>query len=220
VHDHGGTHCVQDAPKSCPLGWVGREGGVCTLTLCAEDAACGGGRCKEVDLCAFDDPARLRWGALEPEPPGPVSLLGAPPSPRPARVFSGPCGAGGTCSASETCRRAGVCLPVNAAAPAPRPKNGSPAVTFGDRDGKIADFRPSEAGALLEQGPVVDAVDTPAAVEPVAPATPDRPPPAAPRPGKAGGCAGCAATEPRASDGWLVLFAGALVASALRRRVR
>ena len=219
VHDHGGTHCVQDAPTSCPVGWVGREGGVCTLDLCAEDASCAGRRCKEVDLCAFDDPARLRWGATEPVPPGPVSLLGAPPSPRPARVFSGPCGAGGACSSSETCRRAGVCLPGNATAPAPAPKNASPAVTFGDRNGTIPDFRPRDAGAAPDPGSVVDPAETPAGVEPAVPASPERPPPAAPRPGKAGGCAGCATTDARASDPWLVLFVGALVVAALRRRV-
>jgi len=211
VHDHGGTHCVQDAPKDCPVGWIGRSGGVCELVLCRDDASCGGGRCKEVDLCAFDDPAHLRWSALDPAPRGPVALLAAPPSSQRARVFSGPCGAGGVCRASETCRRASVCLPANVDAPASRPKNGSAAVTFGDERG-IPDFRPSEAGAPEESPEVVSSVESESA------RAARESPPAAPRPGKTGGCAGCSTVPSGAPEGWLALFAGALLVGVLRRR--
>lgn len=213
VHDHGGTHCVQDAPKNCPVGWRGIEGGQCTLVLCRSDASCGGARCKEVDLCAFDDPSHLRWGEASPVPEGPVSLLGAPPMAARARVYSGPCGAGGTCSAQERCLRASVCLPADVSAPASRPKNAAPAVTFGDERGIIPDFSPREAGAgiPLEQEPPVEE-------PPAATATPERPPAAPPRPGKAGGCAGCSATPSEGPTGALVLVAVALVARVLRRR--
>lgn len=213
VHDHGGTHCVQDAPKNCPVGWRGIEGGQCTLVLCRNDASCGDARCKEVDLCAFDDPAHLRWGDVSPVPQGQASLLGAPPMAAHARVYSGPCGAGGACGAQERCLRASVCLPAGVGAPASRPKNAAPAVTFGDERGIIPDFSPREAGAGLDLEPTPP-VEAPAAE----PASPERPPAAAPRPGKAGGCAGCSATPSERPAGALALVAVALVARVLRRR--
>ena len=116
------------------------------------------------------------------------------------------------CRASETCRRASVCLPANVDAPAPRPKNGSAAVTFGDERGGIPDFRPSEAGGPEESPEVVSSV------EPAGARAERETPPAAPRPGKTGGCAGCSTTPSGAPEGWLALFAGVLLIGALRRR--
>lgn len=206
VHGHGGTGCVQDAPKSCPTGWIGREGGTCIPHLCNDDAACGGTTCKPVDLCAFDDPELV---ASREDRQVRSPLLAAPPMPRKARLFSGPCGGGGACSAGEVCRRAGVCLPASVAAPAPRPANGAPAVTFGDASGEIPDFRPGDRGSV--EGRVVG--------EPPASAPASNAQEASSRPGKSGGCAGCRATPSGAPAGATALLAGVL-ALLVRRRQR
>src|SRR5687768_14149017 len=53
THGHGGTRCELDAPKNCPAGWIGREGGHCVLDLCGADTDCAKGtQCREAELCA------------------------------------------------------------------------------------------------------------------------------------------------------------------------
>lgn len=217
VHDHGGTHCVQDAPTSCPVGWVGREGGTCALRICASDAACGADRCKDAELCAFDDPQHLRYGSSDPGLRGP--LLGAPPFASKARLFSGPCGAGRKCGGGERCMPSKVCLPAAVAAPDARPKNAAAAVTFGGPNGEIPDFRPS-SGAAVGDG-VGAGVDVPPEPPPPAQTASAAPPPseATRRPGKAGGCAGCTASSHGGAAPWTAILVGvALVVAARRRR--
>jgi hypothetical protein len=211
VHDHGGTHCVQDAPNDCPVGWVGRAGGRCVLRVCTADAVCGADKCRGADLCAFDDPEHMRYGSSDPSLRGP--LLGAPPFASKARLFSGPCGAGKKCGGGERCMPAKVCLPPSVAAPAPRPKNAEAAVTFGDANGEISDFKPSSRDS---EGDGV--VAPPESAAP--PAVSAAPPPSdtTRRPGKAGGCAGCTASPRTDRGAWAALLLGAGLVVAVRRR--
>src|SRR4051812_14092169 len=52
VTSHGGARCVKEAPKDCPTGWRGTQGGTCMLAPCETDASCQAGEaCLEHAVC-------------------------------------------------------------------------------------------------------------------------------------------------------------------------
>lgn len=197
VHDHGGTRCVKDPPKSCPPGWTGKLGGTCHLDLCQGDDECEGGKkCRKVDLCSNVE-VRTQFGRVR----GPE--LAGPPHRQKVRVFYDVCREG-KCASPQTCGAHGVCLPPDVAGAAPAPANASEALSFSvDRE---------------ELPPIgTPVVDPPDAGPPLAPITLDPEPEPLPPPGKSGGCAGCT-TSAGGTEGALAFAFALACALRLRRR--
>lgn len=198
VHGHGGTRCVVSAPKACPPGWIGRQGGQCVLQLCKDDASCGGNGlvCKKSDVCTVVE-ERTGWGAAR------SPLFAGPPMRAKARVFRDVC-RGTSCDEPATCGSWGICLAQNVDAPSARPTNGGESWTF-----EVGTEEPPQGTAA----PYVTPPTPDAGAAPLFPI--DLGPPEEPRPGKSSGCAGCTASGNASPAGALGLL---LALSFLRRR--
>jgi hypothetical protein len=222
VHNHGGTHCVPNAPSDCPAGWLGVMGGNCTPNLCGPNDTCGAGlQCKPADLCATEAMG-YRYGAIE-SSRGP--LLGAPPAPQWIVSYSEACSEAKTCEGKAQCVASKVCLPPDVSRLAPRPANARNAERAGVQSAPL----PLATGASKDTRTATSATQT-SAKEPAASATPstqaNTPPAALPSvqpPGRGG--AGCSTlAEPNAVErhrvGPYALGFGLAVLTLVRRRKR
>jgi MYXO-CTERM domain-containing protein len=228
VTSHSGPECVKKAPKNCPRGWRGVQGGTCMLAPCSADETCQSGEeCVEHLACLesfqddfYDYGEELTESRTEGMPP--PGLLAGPPLPRkrrPAPVTR--YNAVNLCSAEVACNAPRMCLPEKLCVP-----KGTRGLAY--RGSNITPAR------VARKGPVPAALTSSAAPGASAPALPgdagaadagavSRPPPpgdARPLEGTApisGGCAGCAVGDASASMTGLGLLALAALLWARRR---
>jgi MYXO-CTERM domain-containing protein len=209
---HNGPRCVKQAPKDCPAGWRGMEGGTCKLTPCTNDGRCWGDEvCVEHAVClsptvdefyAPGEDEGAKQGTLDPADGAWLrsQLFGAAaPAPMPRRrpkpitryEAVNVCSREVACAAPATCQRERLCVPKGVRALAYRGTN-----VYATRVARKTETPLTTSGTDAMEG----SADPPATA-----------------PG-ARGCGSCAAGARDAEGAWVALAAAALALVRRRRR--